>query len=88
MADNIILVPVYRADDTENGKIEAKDLFNKLKTEGKKVYFSEDIEALERLIKEFLENGTISQNDLIIFSGAGSISKWAYEITKNMGEVI
>lgn len=88
LADNLILVPVYKADDLEDGKLKAEDLFNKLKADGKDVQFAEDVDALENVIKEFLKNGKISKDDLIIFSGAGSISKWAYEITKRIGEVV
>ncbi|MDR3030784.1 MAG: UDP-N-acetylmuramate--L-alanine ligase [Holosporales bacterium] len=82
-ADTVIITSVYKADDTETGKIDAKDLYKALIKRGKKAIFAENIESLQNAIAALINQGEVTKEDLIIFSGAGSISKWAHEITKN-----
>ena len=81
LADKIIITPVYKADDIETAPITSDDLYNNLKSQGKDVLFAED----EKAIQDILKNMSFSPNDIILFAGAGSISRWAHEIVKNIG---
>lgn len=81
LADKIVITPVYKADDIETAPITADDLYNNLKAQGKDVLFADD----EKAIQDILQNMSFSPNDIILFAGAGSISKWAHEIVKNIG---
>ena len=81
LADKIVITPVYKADDIETAPITADDLYKNLKSQGKDVLFAQD----QQKIQDILQNMPLSPNDIILFSGAGSISKWAHEIVKNIG---
>lgn len=80
-ADKIVITPVYKADDIETAPITADDLYKNLKAQGKDVLFADD----EKAIQDILQNMSFSPNDIILFAGAGSISRWAHEIVKNIG---
>ena len=81
LADSIIITPVYKADDIETAPITSDDLYKNLKSQGKEVLFAND----QKEIQDILQNMTFASNDIILFSGAGSISKWAHEIVRNIG---
>jgi len=81
LADKIVITPVYKADDIETAPITADDLFKNLKSQGKDVLFAND--ALE--VQGILQGITLSPDDIILFAGAGSISKWAHEIVRKIG---
>ena len=81
LADKIVITPVYKADDIETAPITADDLFKNLKSQGKDVLFAND--ALE--VQGILQGITFSPDDIILFAGAGSISKWAHEIVRKIG---
>ena len=81
LADEIVITPVYKADDIETAPITADDLFKNLKSQGKDVLFANN--AIE--IQSILLSSAFSENDIILFAGAGSISKWAHEIVKKIG---
>lgn len=80
-ADKIVIMPVYRADDIETAPITSNDLYSSLKEQGKDVIFANDKDEL----KAILRNGNFSKDDIILFAGAGSISKWAHEIVSEIG---
>ena len=86
-ADMIIIVPVYKADERETAAITSKDLYESLLSKGKDTLFANDQEELEALIKDLISNNKITSDDILLFAGAGSISKWAKEITKNIGSL-
>jgi UDP-N-acetylmuramate--alanine ligase len=77
--DTVVIMPVYRADDSEIGPIDSTDLYTELKkTMNEKVDYCEDENELLRLIKEKINKMEISSGDVVLFAGAGSISKIAY----------
>ena len=82
LADKIIIAPVYRADDIETAPITADDLYKNLRSQGKDVLFANDATEIQCI----LQGITFSPGDIILFAGAGSISKWAHEIVKNVGQ--
>lgn len=84
-ADTIIITPVYKADDLESAPITADDLYKKLNEQGKDVMFASDKEELQNILNDMKNNGTFSKDDIILFAGAGSISKWAHEIVSEIG---
>ena len=86
-ADMIIIVPVYKADENETASITSKDLYESLLSKGKDTLFANDQIELEALIKDLISNDKITSDDILLFAGAGSISKWAKEITKSIGSL-
>ncbi len=84
LADEIIITPVYKADDVETAPITADDLYKALKSQEKDVLFANE----QNEIQEILRAEQFSRNDIILFAGAGSISKWAHDIVKNIGKHI
>ena len=76
-----MITPVYKADDIETAPITADDLYKNLKSQGKDVLFAND--TIE--IQNILLSTAFSKNDIILFAGAGSISKWAHEIVNKIG---
>ncbi|MDR0744787.1 MAG: UDP-N-acetylmuramate--L-alanine ligase [Holosporales bacterium] len=85
-ADIVLITQVYKADDADSGKINAEDLYQALVKKGKNAIFAKDIESMQNGLENIININKLTNADLIIFSGAGSISKWAYEIVKNIGE--
>ena len=85
-ADQIVIMPVYKADDLETAPITADNLYENLKSQGKNVLFANDKDELQQILKEMSEKGEISKDDIILFAGAGSISKWAHEIVRSIGD--
>ncbi|MBQ7524531.1 MAG: UDP-N-acetylmuramate--L-alanine ligase [Alphaproteobacteria bacterium] len=85
MADRIIIMPVYKADDIETAPITSDDLYRNLKGQGKDVLFANDKEELSDILQSMSTHGQFGANDIILFAGAGSISKWAHEIVSTIG---
>ena len=48
------------------------------------MYFAEDKESLKNTVKQIITDQELSEQDLIIFSGAGDISSWAYDIVSEL----
>ena len=84
MSDKIIITPVYKADDIETAPVTADDLYKALKSQDKNVLFANDRPEIQNIL--LAEKFSI--NDIIIFAGAGSISKWAHEVVKNIGTYV
>lgn len=80
-ADKIVIMPVYKADDLESAELTSNDLYDKLKLDGKDVLFANDKVELTEILRNF----KASKDDIIIFAGAGSISKWGHEIVSDIG---
>jgi UDP-N-acetylmuramate--alanine ligase len=87
MADMIIILPVYKADDTETGQITSSDLYNNLKSQNKNVAFANDEAELLNLIESMKENHALNSDDIILFAGAGDITKMAYDIVEKIGKL-
>ena len=85
-ADKIIILPVYKADDLESAPITAENLYENLKSQNKDVLFANDKDELQEILKQMAEKDEIKGNDIILFAGAGSSSKWAHEIVSAIGE--
>ncbi|MDR0942794.1 MAG: UDP-N-acetylmuramate--L-alanine ligase [Holosporales bacterium] len=84
-ADKIIIVPVYKADDAQSAKLTSTDLYENLKSKDKDVKFANDKNELENLLKNMIDSEELKANDIILFAGAGDISKWAREIVSKIG---
>lgn len=84
-ADKIVILPVYKADDFESAPITSENLYQHLKNKGKDVLFAKDKEDLESILKNMIDKCEIAKDDIILFTGAGSISKWGHEIVTNIG---
>ena len=84
MADTIIITPVYKADDIETAPITADNLYEELTKKNDNVFFANDRQEIQQL----LLNMTFAKDDIILFSGAGSISKWAHDIVRQIGQHI
>ena len=76
-----IITPVYMDDDA-NHEINSKTLFKKLESENT-TYYAEDFEQISTILHNLIKQNQITINDVIIFAGAGSISKWAHDFTEN-----
>lgn len=76
-----IITSVYKADDSETGELDSTDLFNAL-SHLENTHFAEDECALSKLLSTLIDAGEISTSDIILFAGAGSVSKWAYNICR------
>ncbi|MDR0552745.1 MAG: UDP-N-acetylmuramate--L-alanine ligase [Holosporales bacterium] len=74
-----IITPVYKADENETGKLTSDDLYGAL-LGIPETFMANDESELESLLISLIDSGKLSNKDIILFTGAGSISKWAYEI--------
>ena len=81
-ADRIIVMPVYKADDKETANITSGDLYASIRKKYQNVLFANDKEDLGKILSEI----RFTEDDIILFAGAGSISKWAREIVNNIGD--
>jgi UDP-N-acetylmuramate--alanine ligase len=83
-ADAVIIIPVYKADDNESAQITSDDLFQAMKRRGRNVSFAGSEAALSELLASMIEKMYIDAEDIVIFAGAGDISKMAYRIVKDL----
>ncbi|MDR3224141.1 MAG: UDP-N-acetylmuramate--L-alanine ligase [Holosporales bacterium] len=86
-ADGIIVVPVYKADDSlseidlnSEDLLNSQDLFVILRARAKNVFYADNKRMVERILEEIAKNYGI-----ILFAGAGDISKIAREIVAKLG---
>ena len=86
-SDTVIVLPVYKADDYEDAELNSKHLYEELLSKGKNAFFANDQYEIEDLLKKLIVSQKLSENDVILFAGAGNISKWAREITNNIGKL-
>jgi UDP-N-acetylmuramate--alanine ligase len=88
-ADDIIVTPIYQpiygASEPESYTLTSYDMFTALKKAGKAVTFVRDKEELESLLRGMIVSNELSDRDIALFSGAGDISSWAYEIVSKIG---
>lgn len=83
-ADTIVILPVYNADGISTAPLKAEHLYKALKDSSQRVYFAEDKEILKNTVKQIIVEQELDKDDLIIFSGAGDISSWAYDIVSEL----
>jgi len=76
--DNLILTDIYAASETDAG-FSGKMLYEKVKKKNSNVLFVEKLDEIQEKL-----NGLIHKGDLILFLGAGSISKMAHELVEEM----
>ena len=67
--DNIILLDIYAARETNTLDISSKDLAKKLEEKGKNVRYMPDFDEVVAFLKS-----NVSQNDLILTLGAGTVT--------------
>ena len=82
LADTIIIVPVYKADDIESAPLDSIDLYENIREKNKDAYYAEDKNKLKQILMNTAKQ--LNNNDIIIFTGAGDISQWAYEIVSSI----
>ena len=79
-ADKIFITDVYAAGEQEIAGINKKSLVKAIKDTGQKnVYMVDNLNNLDLEIKKHLQ-----ENDIIIFLGAGDITKYANEFPKKL----
>lgn len=78
-----IITSVYKVTDKESGMKDADDLFEAL-SNVKNTFFAKDKDEVERAIIKIIKSEQLKKGDIIIFVGAGSISKWAREIYESV----
>ncbi|MDR1233605.1 MAG: UDP-N-acetylmuramate--L-alanine ligase [Holosporales bacterium] len=83
-ADVIILTPVYKADDSETSNITSKNLYEALNDVGKNVTLTDDQGDVEDVLCKLMNEGTLSSGDIILFAGAGNISRWGHDIYEKL----
>jgi UDP-N-acetylmuramate--alanine ligase len=74
-----IIMPVYKADENEVGKLTSDNLYDSL-SNVPGTFMAKDENELGDLLVSLIDAGKLSNKDIILFTGAGNISKWAYEI--------
>ena len=78
--DQVLVSPVYSAGEAPNG-VTGKDLADSIAKTGLFVKYFEHQSELPGLLMPFLQPG-----DMVICMGAGSITVWAYELSKALEE--
>ncbi len=82
-ADIKIITPVYKVIDKEPNMKDSKDLFKALlKTDN--TFFANNKIEIQNIINKLIQDNQLTEGDIVIFAGAGSISKWAHEIFKSI----
>ncbi|MGY6708856.1 MAG: UDP-N-acetylmuramate--L-alanine ligase [Rhizobiaceae bacterium] len=75
-ADTVLVAPVYAAGEDPIQNISSETLVSRIRAGGHKdARFVEGPEALAPLIR-----GMVSEDDFVVFLGAGSITQWAYAL--------
>jgi len=68
LSDEVILLDIYSARETDTGEIHSKDIISKMKEYNKDGYYAESFEAAAKIIKSLAKDG-----DIIITMGAGNV---------------
>ncbi|MGB1360596.1 MAG: UDP-N-acetylmuramate--L-alanine ligase [Alphaproteobacteria bacterium] len=76
-ADNVHIIPVYSANEDEIDGINSKSLTENIITSGhSNASFCDSFDKLKSVLSK-----SVDKDDIVIFMGAGDITKWAYQIT-------
>ncbi len=87
LADISIILPVYKANDIGVAPLDSQDLYKALLNDNQDAYYSNNQKELEIILLDIINKKQLNNNDIIVFSGAGSISKMAHDIVKNIGKL-
>ncbi|MDR1288913.1 MAG: UDP-N-acetylmuramate--L-alanine ligase [Holosporales bacterium] len=83
-ASIIVITSVYRADDTETADISSSNLYDALCGAGRNAIFAADEAEVAKVIKDLMNGDTLEDGDVILFAGAGNISRWAHGIYEEL----
>ncbi len=79
-ADEVIIADVYSAGEKPIPGVDAKELIKRVKINSDKdATYLESSEKLSNLI-----NRLAKSSDIVVLLGAGNITKWAYDLPKNL----
>ena len=80
LADRVILLPIYAASEDNESGISSQDLYNKIKK------FDKQKETYVMLPKEVMDYiyFNFEPNEVYIFMGAGTVSKFAYKLVNQI----
>lgn len=78
-ADHVFIMDVFSAGENPIKGIDSKSLVSSILESGKKASFIESKDNFVNIIKSHANN-----NDLFVFMGAGSISKWVNELPEKL----
>ncbi len=82
-ANNVFIADVYSAGESPIPNVSAEELIKKIRAHGNKsVEKLESQEMLPEIINNLAKN-----NDLVVLLGAGNITKWAYDLPKQIEEI-
>jgi UDP-N-acetylmuramate--alanine ligase len=81
-ADYVLITDVYSAGEAPIPGVNSEVLAAKAGKYMQNVQYVSNIEMLPSIIKNIANNG-----DLVVFLGAGNITKWAYDMTKQLKEL-
>lgn len=76
-ADHVFVAPVHTAGESPLEGYDSESLVLDLKNNSVSAEYADTVETLNRRIVEYSKPG-----DLVMFMGAGSITKWAYDMPK------
>lgn len=87
LADTSIILPVYKANESGAAPLDSSDLYKALINDNHDTYYANSQEELETILKDIINKKQLNSNDIILFSGAGSISKIAHSVVNNIGKI-
>ena len=87
LADISIIVPVYKANELGVAPLDSQDLYKTLLNDNQDTYYANTQAELEVLLMDIINKKQLNSEDIILFSGAGSISKIAYSVVENIGRI-
>lgn len=80
-----IITPVYKVSEKEKGMKDSEDLYNALSAVSHTFFAHTPLET-QTLIKNLIDKSQLIEGDIVIFVGAGDISKWAHEIFESLSK--
>ncbi|MBA8667452.1 UDP-N-acetylmuramate--L-alanine ligase [Holosporaceae bacterium 'Namur'] len=82
-ADTLYISEVYPAGEEPINGVDSQALVQNIKkTTGQEVYLLSDHNQIASILKN-----TIQPNDLVIFLGAGNVTKWAYQLPEQLANL-
>lgn len=87
LADTSIILPVYKANESAAAPLDAQDLYKALLSNNQDAYYVDTQKELEVVLMDIINKKQMNEDDIIIFSGAGSISKIAHDVVKNISRI-
>ena len=87
LADTSIILPVYKANESGVAPLDSKDLYKALINDNCDTYYANTQEELKIILQDIINKKQLNSNDIILFSGAGSISKIAHSLVSDIGKI-